>query len=260
MPSRRVEFPGSFGTPLAGVLDQGASAPRAWAIFAHCFTCSKESLAAAHVAKALVAEGCGVLRFDFTGLGDSAGDFSATTFSSNVADVLAAARWLAAGHDAPALLVGHSMGGAAVLAAAGEIASVRVVATIAAPAEPVRLIRQFEPKVAEIERAGSAEVMLAGRPFSIRRELLADLAAQNHRERIRSLGRALLVLHSPDDDTVPITDAGEIFQTARHPKSFVSLAGANHLLSERADARYAARVIAAWASRYIGLTQEASAR
>lgn len=251
MPSARIEFTGSLGHPLAGRLDTPDGPPRAWAVFAHCFTCSKDSKAAAYIARALAEAGFGVLRFDFTGLGGSGGDFGNTHFSSNVDDLVAAADWLRAAHGAPALLVGHSLGGAAVLAAAHRIADARAVATLGAPFDPAHVTRHLGKDLAVIEAQGEARVTLGGREFPVRREFLADVAGQPQAERIRSLRRPLLVLHAPGDTVVDVDNARRIFEQALHPKSFVSLDGADHLLSDQADARFAAGVIAAWAGRYL---------
>ncbi len=251
MPTQRIEFPGSQGEMLAGRLDTPETAPRAWALFAHCFTCSKDGKAAAYIARALAEAGFGVLRFDFTGLGGSGGDFANTHFSSNVGDLVAAADWLRRHHGPPALLVGHSLGGAAVLAAADRVADCRALATLGAPFEPFHVTRQFAEGLKLVEEQGQATVQLAGRPFTIRREFVADLAGQAQASRIRELRRPLLVLHSPLDQVVSVDSARQIFEAARHPKSFVSLDGASHLLDNAADARYAAGVIAAWAQRYL---------
>jgi putative redox protein len=251
----RVEFPGSQGERLAARLDRPAGPARAFALFAHCFTCSKDVAAASRISRALAERGIGVLRFDFTGLGSSGGEFENTDFSSNVGDVVRAADWLRSEHGAPALLVGHSLGGAAVLAAAARIPEAVAVATLGAPAEPAHVERLFAPARDEIEREGRARVSIAGREFTIRRELLEDLAAQRLEPALAGLRRALLVLHSPTDQIVGIENASRIFQAARHPKSFVSLDRADHLLSRREDAAYAADVIAAWASRYLPATE-----
>jgi putative redox protein len=251
MPKQRVEFPSPSGDSLAGLLDTPDQAPRSWALFAHCFTCSKDSKAAAFIARSLAEAGFGVLRFDFTGLGDSEGDFANTHFSGNVDDMVAAADWLRAQHGVPALLIGHSLGGAAVLAAAGRIPDARAVVTVGAPFEPSHVLHQLGEDRARIERDGQAQVSLAGRNFTVKRAFLADLAAQPQAERIRSLHRPLLVLHAPDDTTVRVDNARQIFELARHPKSFVALDGADHLLSRASDARFAASVIAAWAQRYL---------
>ena len=251
MASERVEFPGSQGAPLAGRLDRPETAPRGWALFAHCFTCSKDSRAAVYIARALVEAGLGVLSFDFTGLGGSGGDFANTHFSSNVDDLVAAADWLRAHHGAPALLVGHSLGGAAVLAAAHRIADAVAVASIAAPFDPAHVTVHFGDRLQTIDADGKAQVTLGGRSFTIRRELIEDLREQNQQQRIHELRRPLMILHAPRDQVVDVGNASRIFQAALHPKSFVSLDDADHLLSRAADARFAAGVIAAWASRYI---------
>lgn len=254
MSSQRTEFTGSQGARLAARLDTpepAADTPRAWALFAHCFTCSKDTKAAAHIARALADRGFGVLRFDFTGLGGSGGDFANTHFTSNVDDLVAAADWLRAQHGAPALLVGHSLGGAAVLAAAHRIADARAVATLGAPFEPDHVTHQFGDELQVIAAQGQATVTLAGRPFTITQAFLDDLSGQRQASRIRQLRRPLLVMHSPTDTVVGVDNAAAIFQAALHPKSFVSLDGADHLLNQEADARFAADVIAVWASRYL---------
>ena len=251
MPSTRVDFPGGQGHPLAGRLDTPDGIPRAWALFAHCFTCSKDTKAAAYVARALADAGFGVLRFDFTGLGGSGGDFSNTHFSSNVDDLVAAADWLRAHHGPPALLVGHSLGGTAVLAAAERIADALAVATVGAPCDPAHVTHQFSSDLPVIEREGQALVKLAGREFTIRRSFIDDVSGQPQVARIRALRRPLLVLHAPGDTVVKIDNARHLFEAALHPKSFVALDGADHLLTRAADARYAANVIAAWAARYL---------
>ena len=247
-----IHFPGADGAMLAARLDLPAQAPRAYALFAHCFTCSKESLAATRISAALTQHGIGVLRFDFTGLGGSAGDFSNTNFSSNVADLIAAANWLTAHHGAPKILIGHSLGGAAVLAAAGKIAGAVAVATIGAPYGPAHVARLLGAATAEIESAGEAEVLLAGRAFRIKKQFLEDISSQNTTAHIAALGTALLIMHSPRDTTVSIDNAAQIFMAAKHPKSFVSLDTADHLLTGREDAIYVAAVLAAWAGRYLG--------
>ncbi|MDZ4255779.1 MAG: bifunctional alpha/beta hydrolase/OsmC family protein [Sulfuritalea sp.] len=259
MPTQRIEFPGSQGEMLAGRLDTPETAARAWAVFAHCFTCSKDSKAAAFIARALAEAGFGVLRFDFTGLGGSGGDFANTHFSSNVDDLVAAADWLRGHHGPPALLIGHSLGGAAVLAAAHRVGDCKAVATLGAPFEPTQVTRQFAAGLKLIEEQGQATVQLAGRPFTIRREFVADLAGQAQASRIRELHRPLLVLHSPTDAVVSVDSARQIFEAARHPKSFVSLDSADHLLNTAVDARYAAGVIAAWAQRYLPAEESSGA-
>lgn len=202
-----IHFPGAFGTPLAARLDLPAQAPLAYALFAHCFTCSKESLAATRISSALTARGFGVLRFDFTGLGGSEGDFANTNFSSNVADLVAAANWLRGAHAAPAILIGHSLGGAAVLAAAHEIPEAAAVATIGAPFDPGHVQHLFADATPAINANGEAEVTLAGRKFNIRRQFLDDLANHDSAARIAALRKALLIFHSPRDTTVGIDNA-----------------------------------------------------
>jgi len=247
----RVTFPGSQGDDLAARLDLPAGPARAFAVFAHCFTCSKDIAAASRIANALTDVGFGVLRFDFTGLGMSDGEFENTNFTSNTDDLVAAADWLRSVHRAPQLLVGHSLGGSAVLAVAADIPEVRAVATIGAPASPDHVTGVFADSLDEIESEGVACVQLAGRPFTIRQQLVDDLRNHVVTDRVRTMKRPLLVLHSPIDNTVSIDHAAEIFGAARHPKSFISLDGADHLLSDRNDARFAAAMIGAFADRYI---------
>jgi uncharacterized OsmC-like protein/alpha/beta superfamily hydrolase len=247
----RVTFPGSQGAELAARLDLPAGPPRAFALFAHCFTCSKDIAAASRIASALTDAGFGVLRFDFTGLGMSGGEFENTDFTSNTQDLLAAADWLRERHRAPQLLVGHSFGGAAVLAVAGDVPEVRAVATIGAPSSPDHVTGVFSQSLAEIAAEGAAEVELAGRRFRIRQQFVDDLRSHVVTDRVATMKRALLVLHSPIDNTVSIDHASQIFAAARHPKSFVSLDGADHLLTDRRDAAFAAAMIGAFADRYI---------
>jgi len=251
MAIERFDFPGSLDATLSGRLDTPDAAVRGWALFAHCFTCSKDSKAAAYVARSLAQAGFGVLRFDFTGLGGSGGDFAHTHFSSNVDDLVAAADALRRRHGAPSLLIGHSLGGAAVLAAAHRVPEATAVVTIGAPFDPAHVTRQFGDGLRLIEAEGQASLQLGGRPFTIRREFLDDLAGQPQAERIRGLRRPLLVLHAPQDDVVGIDSARRIFEAALHPKSFVALDGASHLLDRAEDARFAADLIAVWAARYL---------
>ena len=248
----KVQFPGSLGAQLAARLDAPPGKPIAYALLAHCFTCSKDSLAASRIGAALTARGIAVLRFDFTGLGSSDGDFANTNFSSNVADLVAAAAWMREKHEAPKLLIGHSLGGAAVLAAAAEIPEAVAVATIGAPFEPSHVKNLLAPALPAIEAAGEAEVDLAGRKFRIRKQFLEDIAGRNNRNSIANLRKALLIFHSPRDATINIDNAAQIFLAAKHPKSFVSLDDADHLLTRREDAAYVAAVLSAWASRYLG--------
>ena len=251
MPSEKLEFTGSGGGQLAGRLELPDATPHAYALFAHCFTCTKDVLAASRISQALTGHGIAVLRFDFTGLGDSDGDFANTDFSSNVEDLVAAADHLREHHQAPTILIGHSLGGAAVLAAVEHIPETRAVATIGAPAGTDHVLHLIGESREEIEEKGEAEVCLAERPFRIRRQFLDDVTSQPQAERIERLGAPLLVMHSPTDQTVGIENAREIFDAARHPKSFVALDGADHLLTRATDARFAADVLAAWAARYL---------
>lgn len=251
MIAARVEFPNSDGQLLAALLDRPAGEPRAFALFAHCFTCGKNIQAARRIAEGLTALGFAVLRFDFTGLGASEGEFANTTFSSNVADLVAAADHLREKYLAPAILIGHSLGGAAVLAAAGKIPEARAVVTIAAPSDPGHVTHLFRDRIADIREQGEVEVSLAGRPFRIRREFLDDIAEHKLADCLKNLRKALLVFHAPADQVVGIENASAIFGAARHPKSFISLTEADHLLSRSSDAAYVAHVIAAWAERYL---------
>ncbi|MGE5615464.1 MAG: alpha/beta fold hydrolase [Bacillota bacterium] len=253
MKSIAIRFPGAHGAELAARLEMPSLPPRAFALFAHCFTCSKDSRAAVYLSSALAEHGIAVLRFDFTGLGGSGGDFANTSFTSNVSDLVAAAGWLRENHAAPMILVGHSLGGAAVLAAAAQVSEAKAVATIGAPYEPAHVKGLLKEAATAIAAEGAAEVDLGGRRFTIRREFLDDLEGQMQRDAIAKLGRALLVMHSPVDDTVSIDNASSIFLAARHPKSFISLDRANHLLTNREDAQYAANVLAAWAGRFVPL-------
>ena len=251
MPSERFQFTGSQGHQLAAALDTPDGEIFAYALFAHCFTCGKDVLAAKRIAVALAAKGIAVLRFDFTGLGSSEGDFANSTFSSNVADLVRAADHLRETGRAPSILIGHSLGGAAMLAAAAQIPEAKAVVTIAAPSDPAHVIDLFREHLEDIRRHGEVEVSLAGRPFRIRREFLDDIAEHNLMAQLAHLHKALLVMHSPSDTIVGIENATRIFVAAKHPKSFVSLADADHLLSVKRDATYVADVIAAWAERYI---------
>ncbi len=251
MKSTKVTFSNADGERLNGIVDTPPGAVRAYALFAHCFTCTKNLKAVAEIAGALASHGIATLRFDFTGLGQSDGEFAATNFSSNVDDLLAAAEFMARDYGAPELLVGHSLGGTAVLQAAASLPAVRAVATIGSPADPEHVTHLFAGDREAIERDGEAEVLLAGRPFRIRRQFLDDLAASELPGSIARLKRAVLIMHSPIDTLVGIDNASELYQAARHPKSFVSLDRADHLLSDPADARYAGQVLAAWAERYL---------
>ncbi len=259
MPSQRIRFSNPQGDNLAGLLDLPAADTRAWALFAHCFTCSKNLKAATHLSRALNDHGIAVLRFDFTGLGQSEGDFAATSFSSNIDDLLAAVTYLEQHHEAPALLVGHSLGGTAMLAAASRIPSAVAVATIGSPAEPAHLHRLFSGSLEQLESSGSADVDLGGRVFRVKREMVDDLLAHDLSTDVAQLRKALLVMHAPLDATVEIDNASILFGAAKHPKSFLSLDDADHLLSRPEDSRYAGRVLAAWASRYLPPLEEPEA-
>ena len=258
MRTERLEFPNAKGEKLAALLDLPLGQPLAFALFAHCFTCGKDNLAAKRISERLAMCGIGVLRFDFTGLGTSEGDFADTHFSSNVDDLIAAADHLRATRGAPSILIGHSLGGAAALAAAHRIADARAVVTIAAPCDPAHVTGLFKEHVDKIRAQGEVEVSLAGRPFRIKREFLDDVTEQRIKDCLASLRKALLIFHSPTDDIVGIDNASRIFVAAKHPKSFVSLAGADHLLSRKTDAVYVANVIAAWAERYLEQPAERS--
>jgi uncharacterized OsmC-like protein/alpha/beta superfamily hydrolase len=250
MASKIIRFPATQGHELAGRLETPVGEPRAYAIFAHCFTCSKDSKAAAYIGRALAERGIATLRFDFTGLGQSGGDFSESTFSSNIDDLVCAARYLREHYAAPQILIGHSLGGAATLAAALDIPEARAVVTIGAPYDP-RHVEDLLTSTDELREKGEATVDIGGRPFHVRKEFLEDLERQDPSKTIGALGRALLILHSPRDTIVPIDHAAKIFMAAKHPKSFISLDRADHLLSAPDDAAYAAEVLAAWGSRYL---------
>lgn len=259
MQTERLTFPGAQGVNLSARLELPADEkPLAYAIFAHCFTCSKNYKAVVNISRALARARVAVLRFDFTGLGESEGDFAATTFSSNVDDLVAAADFLRAEYEAPAILIGHSLGGAAVLQAASRVPACKAVVTINAPAEPQYVKRHLTSSLEDIQKCGEAEVSLAGRSFTIRKEFLDDLNEQNMSEVIRALRRAILIFHSPSDATVGIDNAHRIYETALEPKTFVSLQDADHLLSRPEDSEYVGAVIAAWVARYVGVPRKAA--
>lgn len=249
--SIKAKFTGHSGALLAARLDIPAGHVRAYALFAHCFTCSKDILAAKRIAAELSRAGIAVLRFDFTGLGSSEGEFASTNFSSNVADLQSAANYLRLNFAAPQILIGHSLGGAAILAVAQSIPEVRAVATIGAPSDVAHVIENFGSKIEDIERDGQAMVELAGRTFTIQKQFLDDVREKTLTQHISNMRKPLMVLHSPIDATVGIDNAATIFTAAKHPKSFVSLDKADHLLSRSEDASFAASMIAGWASRYI---------
>lgn len=252
MSTQAFEFDGPHGYRLSGKLDVPDGEAVGWAILAHCFTCGKDSLAATRVSRALAARGIGVLRFDFAGLGASGGSFSNTTFAADVDDLIAASKALAAQGKAPSILIGHSLGGAAVLMAAGEIPGIRAVATIGAPFDVAHVLHQFDAdSLKTIETKGEAEVLLAGRPFVVRKSFVDDLRTHDLASRIAQLHIPLLVMHSPLDATVGIDNAARIFAAAKHPKSFISLDDADHLLMDKGDADYAAAMISTWAGRFL---------
>src|SRR3977135_9353 len=251
MPTERFQFTGEGGHQLAAALDMPDREPVAYALFAHCFTCGKDVLAAKRIAVALAAKGIAVLRFDFMGLGSSEGDFANSTFSSSVAALVRPAAHLREPRQAPAILIGHSLGGAAILAAAGQIPDAKAVVTIAAPSDPAHVTDLFADRIEDIRKHGTVEASCAGRRFHIKREFLDDIAEHNLMAQVTRLHKALLIMHAPTDDTVGIDNATHIFVAAKHPKSFVSLAGADHLLTGKRDAAYVADVIAACATRYL---------
>ncbi|MEX0367565.1 MAG: alpha/beta fold hydrolase [Ruegeria sp.] len=257
MPTERITFAGHDGSKLAARLDLPDGPVLATALFAHCFTCSKDIPAARRISARLAAMGFAVLRFDFTGLGHSEGEFANTTFTSNVEDLIAAAQFLAGRNMPPALLIGHSLGGAAVLRARAGIPSIKAVVTLGAPADPGHVSHHFEGALPRIQADGAADVTLGGRPFRIGKAFVEDISEASLNTAIGDLKAALLVLHAPRDTTVSIDNAGQIFLAAKHPKSFVTLDDADHLISRPEDAEYAADVISAWVSRYVDLSPPA---
>ncbi|MGA9853131.1 MAG: alpha/beta fold hydrolase [Gammaproteobacteria bacterium] len=253
MSGEPVHFPNAAGQQLAGRLEMPAQGkPRAWALYAHCFTCGKDVRAAVDICRALCRQGIAVLRFDFTGLGESEGNFSDTTLTTNISDLVQAAKFLTENYQAPKILVGHSLGGTAVLEAAHQIPSCIAVATVAAPANPEHVAGLLGAARQVIEQQGEADVLLAGRKFHFKKAFLDDLKTQRWQENIHALRKPLLIFHSPTDGTVDISNAGLIFAAALHPKSFVSLSGADHLLSRQEDSEYVGLLLAAWATKYLG--------
>ena len=248
----KFTFPKSNGQELAARLDMPIGNPQSYALFAHCFTCTKDIFAANRIAKGLTDHGIAVLRFDFTGLGASEGEFANTNFTSNVEDLVAAADHMRKTLNAPEIIIGHSLGGAAVLSAAKHIPESKAVITIGAPADPSHVVHNFEGSIKEIEDTGEAEVLLVGRPFRIQKQFINDVKEQNLKKDIETLKKALLVFHAPFDQTVGIENAADIYNAAKHPKSSISLDDADHLLTKRIDADYVADVIASWVDRYIG--------
>jgi alpha-beta hydrolase superfamily lysophospholipase len=248
---QKVTFTNSDNLRLDGMLESPETPPKAYALFAHCFTCSKTSVAASRIGRALAQRGVAVLRFDFTGLGGSEGDFANTNFSSNIEDLVAAANFLKQEYKAPTILIGHSLGGAAVLACADQVPSAKAVVTVGAPSDPAHVAHLFAAHRDEIEDCGCALVNLSGRQFTIKQQFIEDIEEQRLDEKIRKLKKALLIMHSPVDDTVEIDEAAHIYQAAMHPKSFVSLDDADHLITKKEDAEYVAETIGAWVTRYL---------
>ena len=252
MPTERITFAGHEGQTLVGRLELPTGRPpRAFALFAHCFTCTKNIKAAVTISRALAQQGVGVLRFDFTGLGESDGNFADTNFSSNVDDLVAAGRYLSEAHAAPTILIGHSLGGAAVLQAALELPTVRAVSTIGAPSDPGHVLDQLQGSLEKILADGEAEVLLAGRPFHVKQQFVQDLYDAKVDDAVRTLKRALLIFHSPVDQIVGVEHAARLYDLAKHPKSFVSLDDADHLVSRPEDSEYIGAVLAAWARKYV---------
>lgn len=261
MNQQKVSFKNDSGQNLSGRLELPADQlPHNFALFAHCFTCNKNLSAIRNISRALTSAGFGVLRFDFTGLGESDGDFEDTNFSGNVEDLVAASNYLAERHMAPTLLIGHSLGGAAAIFAAAEIESVKAVVTIGAPSDPEHVTRLLKDDVEDINKNGVATVNLSGRDFTIKKQFLDDLQSKSLAKVARNLRKALLVMHSPQDTTVGIKNAEEIYIAARHPKSFVTLDGADHLLMRKEDSEYVGMVIAGWASRYVEIPKTKNIR
>ena len=257
MNSKKITFNNPSGVQLSARLELPADGqPLACAIFAHCFTCSKNLIAISNISRSLTTKGIAVFRFDFTGLGESEGDFADTNFSSNVDDLLAAAEYLGEHYEAPQILIGHSLGGAAVLQTAGKLDEVKAVATIGAPADPQHVQHLFQGDLEEIEKSGVATVSIGGRPFKIKKQFVEDLENHQLENTIGGLKKSLLVLHSPQDEIVNISNARSIYEAAKHPKSFISLDGADHLMSNKKDSLYVGEVIASWLSRYIDLQEK----
>lgn len=252
MPSEKVSFEGSLGHTLSAKIDWPEEGLKGWALFAHGFSIGKDLKPIRTISQTLVDEGFGMLRFDFTGLGDSGGDFSDTNFTSNCEDLRRAAHFLRDNYEPPKILIGHSFGGTASLKLVGELPGVRAVATIGSPCDTTHIVHQFADQLSEIEEEGEAKVLLGGRPFVIKEQFLSDIGNQDISAGIADMGKPLMIFHSPQDVVVDIKNAAHIYSKARHPKSFVTLDGADHLLLKNPeDAEYIARVLAAWASRYI---------
>lgn len=256
MRSEKINFINNEGQNLSGRLELPVDRrAHNFALFAHCFTCNKNLTAIRNISRSLTQSGFGVLRFDFTGLGESEGDFEDTNFSGNVEDLIAAATYLATNHQSPTLLIGHSLGGAAVIFASAKIKSVQALATIGAPSDPEHVTHLLSSAISEIETSGVATVNLGGRPFTIRKQFLDDLKSNKLEEVVAKLRKPLAILHSPQDKTVGISNAEQIYKAARHPKSFISLDGADHLLTDKKDSRYVGSIIASWATRYLEIPE-----
>lgn len=246
----KTTFTGGNGETLSARLDKPEGEIKAYALFAHCFTCSKDIYAASRIATTLKEHGIAVFRFDFTGLGTSEGDFANTNFSSNVEDLIAAADFMRSELEAPKLMIGHSLGGSAVLAAAGKVAETNAVVTLGSPADVAHVAHHFAKDRETIMKDGEADICLVGRPFKIKRQFIEDIEGVKLENHVKNLKKALLVMHAPMDQTVGVENAAEIFSWARHPKSYVSLDDSDHLISKKEHAEYAGNVIAAWAERY----------
>lgn len=256
---KKIKFKNRNGVSLVSSLELPVDqVPKAYALFAHCFTCNRNLNAVRNISRALIKEGIAVFRFDFTGLGESEGDFADTNFSSNVEDLVAAAQFLAEEYEAPKILIGHSLGGAAVIFASHLIPSIQAVATVGAPSSPDHVQHLFEGNLVEIHSQNESKVTIGGRPFRIKKQFLDDISAQNMKYHLQHLDKPLLILHSPQDDTVGIKNASEIYEYARHPKSFISLHGADHLLSDKQDSLYVGQVIGSWLVRYVDLDTSAA--
>lgn len=252
MKTEKVSFLNQQGHTLAARLEfPDSGIPKSYALFAHCFTCNKNLTAVRNIGQALTEKGIAVLRFDFTGLGESEGHFENTNFSSNVEDLVAAAEFLKSKHEAPEILIGHSLGGAAVLFAANQIAAVKAVVTLGAPSNPQHVSHLIQSGIKEIEHEGEAIVDIGGRSFTVKKHFLDDIKEKNIESELIKMKKALLVMHSPQDNTVSIENAAEIYKMAKHPKSFISLDGADHLLSKREDSLFTGAMIAQWVERYI---------
>jgi putative redox protein len=249
--TEKVTFKGALGFPLSARLDTPNGEVKAYALFVHCFTCSKDFLAACHISSALTEKGIAVLRFDFTGLGSSQGEFSNTNFSSNIEDIKAAIDFLKTQDKSPQILIGHSLGGAAILRAADSVPDLKALVTINAPSDPGHLRHLFKNSLQEIESQGYTDVVVGGRTFQIQKQFIEDLEKHKSLEYLKDIHASFLIFHSPQDTIVDIENARSIFMAARHPKSFISLYDADHLLTRPNDAIYVADIIKSWVDRYL---------